>query len=344
MCIRDSNLGGLSSNPAWQTGERCAQDLATHTNVISGQYMVLGGEYWLAGSDLPLTANQSQSLTINWGRILRRLADAGSGSDCRLNATLQPIPNTLGLGVAIEARGGVIQTLDISGATAHHENSPPGVAVAAAETANTSDTGSSVQVQFASSESPTVQNAESIEPTALSESSSSNVQPYVEGLEIRLPVFVEPTADGSQQTWWQIQSADDWSLRCSNINETAVESGNGDGNSDGNGDELRCQVAPGLYTVIEHISGSRWDNLLVLQSTDNLQPVGNAAAQLDGLAFDESTRTLTWSQPGWYQVQRESDFGSVCESSGFCELEPGIYQIVNHHTGQKWRNFVVPGN
>lgn len=319
------NLGGSSSNPAWQTGQRCAQDLQTHTNVITGQYLVLGGEYWLGSQDLPLSANRAQSLTIDWGLILRQLTRMADGADCKLKATLQPRVNTLGLGVAIEARGAVLQSLDIAGATAHRQDSRPAMASEVPADVDSTESDAAVQVQFSTVPIPA---------SSGHETSADRLQPYISGAEIRLPLVTETRSGGAQQPWWQILSAVDWSPRCSQINNTGADSATHE--------ELSCQVLPGLYSVIEHSSGARWDNLRVLLPADNVIATDAITSEADGLVFDDTNGTLSWTQPGWYQVLREPDYLSVCESSGYCELAAGVYQVVNHHTGRKWRNFVVP--
>ncbi len=329
------NVGGVSSNPAWQSNQRCAHDLQTHANVISGQYMVLGGEYWLNGQGLPLPAEQTRNLTINWGRILTELAEQSPGSDCKLNATLQTVPNTMGLGVAIEARGGVLQSLEIAGALAHREDSPPSITIEPQVAIDVSgDADSAVQVQFA----PQLEVLQSVDQSValdLPNETAVTREPLVEGSSIYLPSSVTNEEGFAEQTWWQILSAEDWSPRCSDINQASL------GPSD---DQRSCEVSPGLYSVIEHVSGVRWDNLRVLTVAENSVVDSNNGFEFDGLIFNNIERTLSWTQPGWYQVQRESDYASVCESAGFCVLEPGVYQIVNHTTGRKWHNFVVHRN
>ena len=56
------NIGGTSSNPAWGSTGSCVSDGNSHGNLISGQYLILGGESILSGQGLPLSANQTLSL------------------------------------------------------------------------------------------------------------------------------------------------------------------------------------------------------------------------------------------------------------------------------------------
>ena len=46
-------------------------------------------------------------------------------------------------------------------------------------------------------------------------------------------------------------------------------------------------------------------------------------------------RLITYSDPGWFQVQRTADYISVCEGTSACEVEPGTYIVINHSTGQR---------
>ena len=133
---------------------------------------------------------------------------------------------------------------------------------------------------------------------------------------------------------------------------------------------LSCSVTPGLYSVIEHVSGERWDNLSVL-STDFLVETQVVSAEEFGvvdvvsagtnqnpvneslfsalnsftagdLQYDSNEQVLTWEQPGWYQVQRSQNLESVCESAESCTLEPGVYQVSNLTTGQRWAGIIIP--
>ncbi len=52
-------------------------------------------------------------------------------------------------------------------------------------------------------------------------------------------------------------------------------------------------------------------------------------------------QTISWTVNGWYQVQREDTFESVCESSESCTVEPGTYIVINHTNGQRFRPIIV---
>jgi len=79
---------------------------------------VLGGEAFLGTDVIPLPTAEVQTLSIDWSDILWQLRNVQQQGDCKLSATLNHIPNTVALGVAIEARGAVQQTLEIAGVTA----------------------------------------------------------------------------------------------------------------------------------------------------------------------------------------------------------------------------------
>ena len=384
------NIGGESSYPSWGSTGSCVSDGNSHGNLISGQYLILGGESILNGQGLPLSANQVQNITVDWGRILRQLKDGNNGAGCQLNATLEHVPNTIALGVAVEARGGVVQALEVAASTAHHENTIPASLVAQellqsavnsgqqtgdddvpvlpqtvaaldnSVVTNLNDDQETVLPDSASSQLPalevavvdspssSIQAPESLQSPAANSAEASG-EPYVQGSEIRLPVRFEARSNLESPTWWQILSAGDWSVACpdiNNIDSSAIT-------FDGSANVLRCAVTPGLYSVIEHVSGERWDNLAVFTVDTDLSVANPSTAEqslfntlnssLAGVfEFDTSAQALRWQEPGWYQVQRSRNFESVCESRESCVLEPGIYQVTNLTTGQRWPRVIIP--
>ncbi len=363
------NIGGVSSNPSWQNADSCISDGDSHADLITGQYLILGGQSLLAGQGLPLPAGETRNLTVDWGRILRQLKNRDSATGCRLNATLDHLPNSISLGVALEARGAVQQTLEIAAATAHHENTIPASLVAQEISQSLSENIAeaefadpdaaqdiAVLTQTASESLPPIESsppelvievavvdmtinavtsaAQAVAPgTAVSE-------PYILGSEIRLPVSSGlRSGNTSGLTWWQILSSSDWSSVCGDINDhpdRKVFDENGVAN------ELSCSVDPGLYSVIEHISGQRWDNMLVLGGSNRVDTQNVIEYAAGELSYNPLQRQLTWNQPGWYQVQRMQDRVSVCESEDSCDLMPGIYQVINHSSGQRWHGIVIP--
>lgn len=50
---------------------------------------------------------------------------------------------------------------------------------------------------------------------------------------------------------------------------------------------------------------------------------------------------ISWPDDGWYQVQLASDHSNVCEGGRSCTVEPGVYVVINHSTGQRFRSIQV---
>lgn len=61
-------------------------------------------------------------------------------------------------------------------------------------------------------------------------------------------------------------------------------------------------------------------------------------AEADPVASGSS---ITFNDDDWYQVQRPSDYSTVCEGVRSCEVEPGTYIVINHTTGSRWNRFLV---
>ncbi len=115
--------------------------------------------------------------------------------------------------------------------------------------------------------------------------------------------------DGNRITWpedgwYQVQSILDYSSIC-------------EGGSS-------CSVPPGDYIVINHTTGVR----------NSISVLGNV---LEGsnptLQITVSGNRITWPDDGWYQVQTQENYSSVCEGGRFCEVSPGAYIVINHSTG-----------
>jgi beta-glucanase (GH16 family) len=52
---------------------------------------------------------------------------------------------------------------------------------------------------------------------------------------------------------------------------------------------------------------------------------------------------ISWPDDGWYQVQNTTDYSSVCEGGRSCTVDPGIYVVINHSTGERFRSILVGG-
>ncbi|MEE9322739.1 MAG: hypothetical protein V3U76_20015 [Granulosicoccus sp.] len=112
--------------------------------------------------------------------------------------------------------------------------------------------------------------------------------------------------------WYQVQS----------VNEDGIFEVCAGGSS--------CEVTQGTYIVINHTTGQRF-----------------ADVQVSGLAGNNVVVTgnmISWPADGWYQVQRADDYSEVCSGTAFCEVEPGIYNVINHTTMQRFDAIEVTGN
>ncbi len=54
--------------------------------------------------------------------------------------------------------------------------------------------------------------------------------------------------------------------------------------------------------------------------------------------------TISWPDDGYYQVQRSSDFSSICEGTSECTVSAGEYIVINHTTGQRFEQILVTGS
>jgi len=149
----------------------------------------------------------------------------------------------------------------------------------------------------------------------LSLSTGTNAQPLVTDNIISWP------DDG----WYQVQNSTTYESLC-------------EGGSS-------CVVPDGVYTVINHHTGQRFDQIKV--------PASDASADskettLDSARWSWALRenTLTFDNDDWYQVQsaglcNEGSYKSVCEGVSECTLDDGYYQIVNHSSGEVWQSVGV---
>lgn len=129
---------------------------------------------------------------------------------------------------------------------------------------------------------------------------SAAAAPRVEGTTIYLP------EDG----WYQVQRADNFASIC-------------------NG-ELTCRVDPGIYIVINHTTGERFESV----------EVRDESSQSDGVTV--SGNQISWSGDDWYQVQDSTSFATLCEGGNECVVPDGTYIVINHNTGKRYESIVVP--
>ena len=131
-------------------------------------------------------------------------------------------------------------------------------------------------------------------------------QPTVNNGTISVP------ADG----WYQFQRADTYETLCEGV--------------------LSCTVPVGSYNVINHTTGERFTDIAV-SSVDSEEPTDpDSVIQVNG-------NTLSLPDNGWYQVQRMSDYSTVCEGGTSCDVAEGSYIVINHSNGERYENIVVGG-
>ena len=118
-----------------------------------------------------------------------------------------------------------------------------------------------------------------------------------------------PSVDGSiiswpDDGWYEVQSSLDFSTIC--------EGGRS------------CDVPPSLYTVINHTTGERWDNL----------PVGSTGPIVTDI-------WIKLPSDGFYVVETADTNETVCAGLIVCDVVPGRYNVINKTTGERWDDVLV---
>jgi hypothetical protein len=93
-----------------------------------------------------------------------------------------------------------------------------------------------------------------------------------------------------------------------------------------------CDVAVGSYVVINHSTGERFNDIVVVgegSPTNTVTVAGN---------------TISWPDNGWYQVQDQTTYTEVCGGGRSCDVEVGAYVVINHSTGERLNDIVVVGD
>ena len=127
--------------------------------------------------------------------------------------------------------------------------------------------------------------------------------------------------------WYQVQSATTFQSVC-------------EGGSS-------CQVGAGTYTVINHSTGVRFENIVVglsaVADSGNTESASDSSGDSRFSSFSIDGNTINFLRAGWYQVQTGNIQAptSVCESGSSCVVPDGSYQIVNHATGEVWQRVRV---
>ncbi len=129
--------------------------------------------------------------------------------------------------------------------------------------------------------------------------------------------YATPTVTGTtiswpDDGWYQVQTADGSATVCSG------------GSS--------CDVSPGTYVVINHSTGQRFSDITVS---------GSSTPAATGVTVTGST--ISWPDDGWYQIQTADGSRSICEGGTSCDVEAGVYLLINHTTGQRFPDIEVTG-
>ncbi len=91
-----------------------------------------------------------------------------------------------------------------------------------------------------------------------------------------------------------------------------------------------CEVPTGIYNVINHTKGIRYESISVTGTTTE-----------DNTVIVEGNR-LSWPDNGWYQVQNAETFEELCGGGTSCMVPDGSYIVINHSNGQRFEDIVVP--
>ena len=124
-----------------------------------------------------------------------------------------------------------------------------------------------------------------------------------------LVAHASPSVDGSviswpDDGWYEVQSSLDFSTVC--------EGGRS------------CDVSPSLYNVINHTTGERWDNL----------SVGSTGPVVIDI-------WIKLPSDGFFIVETADTNETVCAGLTLCDVVPGIYNVINETTGERWDNISV---
>lgn len=119
--------------------------------------------------------------------------------------------------------------------------------------------------------------------------------------------------------WFQVQNATTFESICEGGNE--------------------CTVPAGTYIVINHTTGERTMETVTVTgngsggglSVGSGSGSGGGSGGASSIAI--SGNTISLPDDGWYQVQRKSDFSTVCEGLRECTVPPGVFIVINHTTG-----------
>ncbi len=345
------NLGGRSGLDHWQSEATCVKDNDSHASIISGQYLVLGQDLLRQFGHLFELSSQAgiadgfgnpaawQQIVVPWGAILENLTQRSSG-DCRLRASLNALPNTIGVGFAIEAKGAVRQSLSIADVVADRQSS-----------------------LLASMGQPlSVADSNGTEPVVLV-TTQENVEPEIGIAEVPAAAIIEAgsnPASGSSTSGDACLAETNLAHGFYSYAGTAFYA-NGSSLDSGTAayclnPELPVGVVPlrvcgfppdrindGLCQPVNRSLDENPQSNTIVES--NVEAGGESDAEAGDMDLPPRVTdgSIIGMEFGWFEVQSADGLHTWCEGLASCDVPPGRYIVINHSTGQRWHNLVVYG-
>lgn len=81
----------------------------------------------------------------------------------------------------------------------------------------------------------------------------------------------------------------------------------------------------------------------ISHNSSSMQPSA-ATPRLDAQSragIQVSGNKISRSSDGWHEVQYASSFNAVSEGGQSATLEPGVYNVINHSTGERFENITI---
>lgn len=124
--------------------------------------------------------------------------------------------------------------------------------------------------------------------------------------------------------WYQVQRADNYNTVCEG--------------------EAECQLVAGTYNIINHSSGTRYDDVVITSGpgssagSGGTTPVSMSTSIPGGGTGPVVVgNRIELPDAGWYQVQTADGTQNVCEGTlSFCDVDSGLYKVINHSSGERF--------
>ena len=110
-----------------------------------------------------------------------------------------------------------------------------------------------------------------------------------------------------------------------------------------------CTVEPGVYLVINHGNGERFENVRVgnvaeASSNNSNASDANTLTASDNPDFRLEGNTIQFIGSGWHQVQTANGASTLCAGESTCTVSPGRYIIINHSDDRRYENVQIPAS